>query len=158
LDGVPRRRPGLRRADLRGRHRGDRGDVLRYPRRSAAHPERPGPTHGQARSPALRVDPPDRRRPDRLGARLPRPARAADPTGTRAGGARCRSLIGIGTGGGEDREVTPPTGPVLTWARDRPGAGGATQLVEAGSTDHRDGRTAVVMTDRGLRDEPSEAS
>jgi len=61
-------------------------------------------------------------------------------------------------GGGEYLEITPPTRLVFTWTWDRPGLGGATQLVEVELTDNRDGTTTVVMTNRGLLDEQSKES
>jgi uncharacterized protein YndB with AHSA1/START domain len=60
-------------------------------------------------------------------------------------------------GGGEYREIDPPTRLVFTWAWDRPG-GEAKQLIEVEFTDHRDGTTTVVLTNRGLRDEQSKES
>jgi uncharacterized protein YndB with AHSA1/START domain len=61
-------------------------------------------------------------------------------------------------GGGEYREISPPTRLVFTWAWDRSVLGQGTQLVEVEFTDHGDGTTTVVMTNRGLRDEQSKES
>lgn len=58
-------------------------------------------------------------------------------------------------GGGEYREITPPTRLVFTWAWDRPDAGEGIQLVEVDFTEHADGTTTVVMINRGLADERS---
>jgi uncharacterized protein YndB with AHSA1/START domain len=56
-------------------------------------------------------------------------------------------------GGGEYREITPPTRLVFTWTWDRPDAGDGTQLVEVDFSEQPDGTTKVVMTNRGLLDE-----
>jgi uncharacterized protein YndB with AHSA1/START domain len=61
-------------------------------------------------------------------------------------------------GGGEYREITPPTRLVFTWAWDRADAGQETQLVEVDFTERSDGTTTVVLTNRGLRDEASRES
>ena len=61
-------------------------------------------------------------------------------------------------GGGEYLEITPYTRLVFTWAWDRPDVGGTTQLVEVEFTDHGDGTTTVVLTNRGLPEEPSRES
>jgi uncharacterized protein YndB with AHSA1/START domain len=61
-------------------------------------------------------------------------------------------------GGGEYREITPPSRLVFTWAWDRPDVGGGTQLVEVEFTDRLDGTTWVVLTNRGLLDEQSRRS
>ena len=53
-------------------------------------------------------------------------------------------------GGGEYREILPPTRLVFTWAWDRPDVGQAPQLVEVDLTGHPDGTTTVVLTNRGL--------
>jgi uncharacterized protein YndB with AHSA1/START domain len=69
-----------------------------------------------------------------------------DPTGEEYGG------------GGEYREIDPPTRLVFTWAWDRSDVGQGTQLVEVEFTDNRDGTTTVVMINRGLRDEQARGS
>jgi uncharacterized protein YndB with AHSA1/START domain len=61
-------------------------------------------------------------------------------------------------GGGEYREITPPTRLVFTWTWDRADAGQETQLVEVDFTERSDGTTTVVLTNRGLRDEASRES
>jgi uncharacterized protein YndB with AHSA1/START domain len=61
-------------------------------------------------------------------------------------------------GGGEYREITPPSRLVFTWAWDRPDLGGGTQLVEVDFIDRLDGTTWVVLTNRGRFDEPSRRS
>ncbi len=61
-------------------------------------------------------------------------------------------------GGGEYREITPPTRLVFTWAWDRPDVSAGVQLVEVDFTEHADGTTTVVMTNRGLVDEQSRES
>jgi uncharacterized protein YndB with AHSA1/START domain len=61
-------------------------------------------------------------------------------------------------GGGEYREITPPSRLVFTWAWDRPDVGAGTQLVEVEFTDRLDGTTWVVLTNRGLLDEQSRRS
>jgi uncharacterized protein YndB with AHSA1/START domain len=61
-------------------------------------------------------------------------------------------------GGGEYREITPPTRLVFTWAWDRPDVGAGVQLVEIDFTERPDGTTTVVMTNRGLADEQSRRS
>jgi uncharacterized protein YndB with AHSA1/START domain len=61
-------------------------------------------------------------------------------------------------GGGEYREITPPTRLVFTWTRDRPDAGDGTQLVEVDFSEQPDGTTRVVMTNRGLLDEATRGS
>jgi uncharacterized protein YndB with AHSA1/START domain len=61
-------------------------------------------------------------------------------------------------GGGEYREITPPTRLVFTWVWDRPDVAEGVQLVEIDLTEHRDGTTTVVMTNRGLTDERSRES
>jgi uncharacterized protein YndB with AHSA1/START domain len=53
-------------------------------------------------------------------------------------------------GGGEFREIVPPTRLVFTWAWDRPDVAEGTQLVEVDFTEHPDGTTTVVLTNRGL--------
>jgi uncharacterized protein YndB with AHSA1/START domain len=53
-------------------------------------------------------------------------------------------------GGGEYREVVPPTRLVFTWAWDRPELGEGGQLVEVDFTDNGDGTTTVVLTNSGL--------
>jgi uncharacterized protein YndB with AHSA1/START domain len=69
-----------------------------------------------------------------------------------------RSPTGDEFGGGEYREITPPTRLVFTWAWDRPELGGGTQLVEVDLTDQGDGTTTVVLTNRGLPDEQARES
>jgi len=61
-------------------------------------------------------------------------------------------------GGGEFREIAPPTRLVFTWAWDRPEVAEGAQLVEVDFTEHPDGTTTVVLTNRGLRDEASRES
>ena len=61
-------------------------------------------------------------------------------------------------GGGEYREITPPTRLVFTWAWDRSDIAVGTQLVEVDFTEHAGGRTTVVMTNRGLADEQTRES
>jgi uncharacterized protein YndB with AHSA1/START domain len=61
-------------------------------------------------------------------------------------------------GGGEYREITPPTRLVFTWTWDRPDAGDGTQLVEVDFSEQPDGTTTVVMTNRGLLDEATRES
>jgi uncharacterized protein YndB with AHSA1/START domain len=61
-------------------------------------------------------------------------------------------------GGGEYREITPPTRLVFTWAWDRSDVGEGVQLVEVDFSEHPDGTTTVVMTNRGLADERSRES
>jgi uncharacterized protein YndB with AHSA1/START domain len=53
-------------------------------------------------------------------------------------------------GGGEYREITPPTRLAFTWAWDRPDLASGLQLVEVDFTEHPDGTTTVVMTNHGL--------
>jgi uncharacterized protein YndB with AHSA1/START domain len=61
-------------------------------------------------------------------------------------------------GGGEYREITPPTRLVFTWAWDRPDVATGVQLVEIDFTERPDGVTTVVMTNRGLVDEQGRES
>ena len=61
-------------------------------------------------------------------------------------------------GGGEYREITEPSRLVFTWVWDRPDVAVGTQLVEVDFTEHPDGTTTVVMTNRGLADEQSRES
>jgi uncharacterized protein YndB with AHSA1/START domain len=61
-------------------------------------------------------------------------------------------------GGGEFREITPPTRLVFTWAWDRPDVAAGPQLVEVDFTEHPDGTTTVVLTNRGLPDKASRES
>ena len=61
-------------------------------------------------------------------------------------------------GGGGYREITPPTRLVFTWSWDRSDVGEGVQLVEVDFTEHTDGTTTVVMTNRGLADERSRES
>jgi uncharacterized protein YndB with AHSA1/START domain len=61
-------------------------------------------------------------------------------------------------GGGEYREITPPTRLVFTWAWDRSDVGEDVQLVEVDFTEHTNGTTTVVMTNRGLADERARES
>lgn len=61
-------------------------------------------------------------------------------------------------GGGEYREITPPTRVVFTWAWDRPDVATGVQLVEVDLVGHPDGTTTVVMTNHGLADERSRES
>ena len=61
-------------------------------------------------------------------------------------------------GGGEYREITPATRLVFTWAWDQPEVAEGVQLVEVDFTEHPDGTTTVVMTNRGLADEQARES
>jgi uncharacterized protein YndB with AHSA1/START domain len=61
-------------------------------------------------------------------------------------------------GGGEFREIAPPTRLVFTWAWDRPDVAEGAQLIEVDFTEHPDGTTTVVLTNRGLRDQASRES
>jgi uncharacterized protein YndB with AHSA1/START domain len=61
-------------------------------------------------------------------------------------------------GGGEYREITPPTRLVFTWRWDRSDVGEGVQLIEVDFTERADGTTTVVMTNRGLADERSRES
>jgi uncharacterized protein YndB with AHSA1/START domain len=61
-------------------------------------------------------------------------------------------------GGGEYREITPPTRLVFTWLWDRPDVATGMQLVEVDFCEHPDGTTTVVVTNRGLLDERFRAS
>jgi uncharacterized protein YndB with AHSA1/START domain len=61
-------------------------------------------------------------------------------------------------GGGEYREITEPSRLVFTWAWDRADVAVGIQLVEVDFTEHPDGTTTVVMTNRGLADEQSRES
>jgi uncharacterized protein YndB with AHSA1/START domain len=61
-------------------------------------------------------------------------------------------------GGGEFREIAPPTRLVFTWAWDRPDVAEGAQLVEVDFSEDPDGTTTVVLTNRGLRDEASRES
>jgi uncharacterized protein YndB with AHSA1/START domain len=61
-------------------------------------------------------------------------------------------------GGGEYREITEPSRLVFTWVWDRPDVAVGAQLVEVDFTEHPDGTTTVVMTNRGLADEQSRES
>jgi uncharacterized protein YndB with AHSA1/START domain len=61
-------------------------------------------------------------------------------------------------GGGEFREIAPPTRLVFTWAWDRPDVAEGAQLVEVDFIERPDGTTTVVLTNRGLRDQASRES
>jgi uncharacterized protein YndB with AHSA1/START domain len=61
-------------------------------------------------------------------------------------------------GGGEYREITPPTRLVFTWAWDRPDVATGVQLVEIDFTEHANGTTTVVMINHGLVDDQSRES
>jgi uncharacterized protein YndB with AHSA1/START domain len=61
-------------------------------------------------------------------------------------------------GGGEYREITPPTRLVFTWEWDRPDVAVGIQLIEVDLSEHPDGTTTVVMTNRGLADDRSRES
>jgi uncharacterized protein YndB with AHSA1/START domain len=61
-------------------------------------------------------------------------------------------------GGGEYREITPPTRLVFTWTWDRADGAAAVQLIEVDFTENADGTTTVVMTNGGLADEQSRES
>jgi uncharacterized protein YndB with AHSA1/START domain len=61
-------------------------------------------------------------------------------------------------GGGEYREITPPTRLAFTWAWDQAEIGAGIQLVEIDFIAEPDGSTTVVMTNRGLGDERSRQS
>jgi uncharacterized protein YndB with AHSA1/START domain len=80
----------------------------------------------------------------RVGGRLRLVMRS--PTGEEAGGS------------GEYREITPPTRLVFTWTWDRADIAAGVQLIEVDFTEHADGTTTVVMTNRGLADERSRES
>jgi uncharacterized protein YndB with AHSA1/START domain len=56
-------------------------------------------------------------------------------------------------GGGEYREITPPTRLVFTWSWDDPRVGPGIQLIEVDFSENPDGTTTVVMTNRGLPDD-----
>jgi uncharacterized protein YndB with AHSA1/START domain len=56
-------------------------------------------------------------------------------------------------GGGEYREVAPPTRLVFTWAWDRHELAAGAQLVEVDFIAEPDGSTTVIMINRGLTDE-----
>jgi uncharacterized protein YndB with AHSA1/START domain len=58
-------------------------------------------------------------------------------------------------GGGEYREITPPTRLVFTWTWDHAEIGTGTQLVEIDFVAAPDGSTTVEMTNSGLSDERS---
>lgn len=61
-------------------------------------------------------------------------------------------------GGGEYREITPPTRLVFTWAWDRSDVAEGVQLVEIDFTEDPDGSTTVVMTNHGLAGEQTRES
>jgi len=61
-------------------------------------------------------------------------------------------------GGGEYREITPPTRLVFTWSWDRSDVAEGIQVVEVDLTEHLDGTTTVVMTNYGLVDDQSRES
>jgi uncharacterized protein YndB with AHSA1/START domain len=61
-------------------------------------------------------------------------------------------------GGGEYREITPSTRLVFTWTWDSADIAAGVQLIEVDFTEHADGTTTVVMTNRGLADERSRES
>jgi uncharacterized protein YndB with AHSA1/START domain len=61
-------------------------------------------------------------------------------------------------GGGEYREVTAPSRLVFTWAWDRADVAVGTQVVEVDFTEHPDGTTTVVMTNRGVAGEQARES
>ena len=61
-------------------------------------------------------------------------------------------------GSGEYVEITPPERLVFTWTWDGHEGHEGTQLVEVDFTQREDGRTTVVLTNRGLRDEESRRS
>ena len=58
-------------------------------------------------------------------------------------------------GGGEYQEITPPTRLAFTWTWDRADVAAGVQLIEVDFTEHADGTTTVVMTNRGLADDRS---
>ena len=57
--------------------------------------------------------------------------------------------------GGEFVEITPPERLAFTWTWDEQVGYEGTQLVEVDFTEHPDGTTTVVLTNRGLRDDKS---
>jgi uncharacterized protein YndB with AHSA1/START domain len=61
-------------------------------------------------------------------------------------------------GGGEYREVAPPTRLVFTWTWDQPEIGATVQLVEVDFIAEPDGSTTVVMTNSGLHDDRARQS
>jgi uncharacterized protein YndB with AHSA1/START domain len=61
-------------------------------------------------------------------------------------------------GGGEYREIMPPTRLVFTWAWDRSDVAEGVQLVEVDFTEHPDGTTTVVLTNHGLVEERTRES
>lgn len=61
-------------------------------------------------------------------------------------------------GGGEYREITPPSRLVFTWEWDRPDIAVGVQLIEVDFIEHPDGTTTVVMTNSGLNDDRSRES
>jgi uncharacterized protein YndB with AHSA1/START domain len=61
-------------------------------------------------------------------------------------------------GGGEYREVAAPSRLVFTWAWDRADVAVGTQVVEVDFTEHPDGTTTVVMTNRGVAGEQARES
>jgi uncharacterized protein YndB with AHSA1/START domain len=61
-------------------------------------------------------------------------------------------------GRGEYQEITRPERLVFTWTWDSHEAHEGTQLVEVEFSEHADGTTTVVLTNRGLRDEESKRS
>jgi uncharacterized protein YndB with AHSA1/START domain len=61
-------------------------------------------------------------------------------------------------GGGEYREIRPPTRLVFTWAWDRPDVAAGVQVIEVDFTENADGTTTVVLTNHGLVDERSRES
>jgi uncharacterized protein YndB with AHSA1/START domain len=65
-------------------------------------------------------------------------------------GGRLRLVMRSPDGDGEYREITPPTRLVFTWAWDRSDVAEGVQLVEVDFTEHPDGTTTVVLTNRGL--------
>lgn len=55
-------------------------------------------------------------------------------------------------GGGEFRQITPPTRLVFTWEWDRADIAVGIQLIEVDFVENPDGTTTVVMTNSGLTD------
>jgi uncharacterized protein YndB with AHSA1/START domain len=61
-------------------------------------------------------------------------------------------------GSGEYIEITPPKRLAFTWTWDGHEWHEGAQLIEVEFTEHADGTTTVVLTNRGLRDEESRRS
>jgi uncharacterized protein YndB with AHSA1/START domain len=61
-------------------------------------------------------------------------------------------------GSGEYVEVTPPSRLAFTWTWDGHEGHEGTQMIEVDFTEHADGTTTVVLTNRGLEDEMAKRS